>query len=454
MSDKATVDPTLPPYQDRQDAELKELEKSFRKAPVRNYVAPPAPGYDVHGIWHCFGTQHRTGYATHAMALHWMLSKSLGIKTQLTPHRSMDIDIERFPSDRESQLFEWTKEAVGHPRALLVSFPLEVAAEMEEAAGAVVPYCAFEGDRVSRYAKDLAMGPIFEHIWVVSDFVKSAFTAVGVPQERVEVVRPMLTDGFWKMTPIEQLQAQKNRPVTHDDPFVFGTLGTWQKRKGMFDLVRAYFKYFKREEPVTLVIRTSPLNSNTTIRKFKEQLTQEIAEIAKECGDDNFPLSRRMPKINFELGTDLTDQGVIDWLGTLDAYVNPSYGEGLGIPHIWSKAQGVPLVTSGYGAVGQMIVETQKVVGATLDHVFPFDLTPVDPEILKLGLMFERKTNWGTYALDALAREMRNAMEHSGRRVDVQSAEYVREAFGPETLTGLRAALRKVLPPECSEKWL
>jgi glycosyltransferase involved in cell wall biosynthesis len=444
---------TEEPYQQRSEDELKSLEQQFRHSPIRNYVAPPADGYDVHGLWSCFGTQHRTGYATHAMALHWMLSKSLGIKTQLTPHRSMDIDIERFPKDRDTQLFAWTKEAVGWPQALFVSFPLEVAAEMEDAGPAVVPYCAFEGDKISRYAVDLATGPIFKRIMVVSDFVKSAFTAAGVPEDRVDVVRPMLTDGFWKMTPMEQLAAAKNRPVTHDDPFVLGTLGTWQKRKGMFDLVRAYFSNFKREEPVTLVIRTSPLNSNLTIKKFKEQLTAEIAEIAREFGDENFPVSRRMPKLTLELGTDLTDQGVVEWLGSLDAYVNPSYGEGLGIPHIWSKAQGVPLVSSGYGAVGEMVVEIQKAIGATRDHLFPFQSTPVDPEMLKLGLMFERSTRWGTYRREDLAREMRNAVE-CGRGLDVRAAEYVREAFGADTLGPLRSTLRKIMSVEHSEKWL
>jgi hypothetical protein len=49
---------------------------------------------------------------------------------------------------------------------------------------------------------------------------------------------------------------------------------------------------------------------------------------------------------------------------------------------------------------------------------------------------------------------MRNAMSHNGRTVDVKSAEYIREAFGAETLSPLRAALRKTLPAEYSEKWL
>lgn len=452
MSDKEAA---APEYQDRPKSEIDSLEQQIRHSPIRNYVAPPADGYDVHGLWSCFGTQHRTGYATHAMALHWMLAKELKIKTQLTPHRSMDIDIERFPSDRETQLFAWTKEAVGYPHALIVSFPLEVAAEMENAAATVIPYCAFEGDRVSRYAKDLATGPIFEQVWVVSEFVKSAFVAAGVPGSRVDVIRPMLTDGFWKMTPLDKLAVEKNRPVTHEDPFVFGTLGTWQKRKGMFDLVRAYFSTFKREEPVTLVIRTSPLSSNVTIKKFKEQLTQEIAEIAREFGDNDFPLSKKMPKLSLELGTDLSDQQVIEWLGSLDCYVNPSYGEGLGIPHVWAKAQGVPLVSSEYGAVGEMIYELDDARGsiASCDHTFPHQASPVDPEMLKLGLMFERTTKWGTYNVKDLANAMRSA-ELDGRKFDEVSAKYMREAFGPGTLAPLREALARVLPSEQAKEWL
>jgi glycosyltransferase involved in cell wall biosynthesis len=306
---------------------------------------------------------------------------------------------------------------------------------------------------VSAYAKDLASGPIFREVWVVSEFVRQAFITAGVAPERVVTIRPMLTSGFWKMGDVDEMATQKSqRPVSNDDRFVFGTLGTWQKRKGMFDLIRAYFREFKREEPVTLVIRTSPLNSSMTIRKFKTQVTEEVAAIAREFRDNDFPRSQKMPKLQFELGTDLTDQGVIDWLGTLDCYVNPSYGEGLGIPHVWAKAQGVPMVTSDYGAVGQMMFEIADAVGDLSDFVFPSIDTPVDPEMLKLGLMFERATRWGTYDVANLSTSMRLATQR-GRRVETAHAHYVRNAFGPDALGPLRTALRRLLP-EKAQEWL
>jgi hypothetical protein len=143
---------------------------------------------------------------------------------------------------------------------------------------------------------------------------------------------------------------------------------------------------------------------------------------------------------------------VIDWLGTLDCYVNPSYGEGLGIPHVWAKAQGVPMVTSDYGAVGQMMFEIADAVGDLSDFVFPSIDTPVDPEMLKLGLMFERATRWGTYDVANLSTSMRLATQR-GRRVETAHAHYVRNAFGPDALGPLRTALRRLLP-EKAQEWL
>lgn len=443
-------------YKDRTPEELEALVASQMRPTgqkFRDYVAPPAPGYDVHGLWHTWGSHHRTGYATHALSLQWMLSRSLGIPTALVPHRNVDIDIERFPSDRYDMLFQWVKEGVGHPKALFCSWPPEVAVEMEDTAPKIIPYCAFEGDRVSDYCRSLATGPVFAGIWVVSEFVRDAFVQSNVPESVVHVVRPMLTEGPWTMIPLDVLAEKKNRPVTHDDPFIFGVLGTWQKRKGMHDLVRAYFSAFARDQPVKLVLKTSAFGENLTIKKFKEKLTAEIAEIAKEFGDYGFPMSGKMPRIGFELGTDQTDQQVIEWLGDLDCYANPSYGEGLGIPHVWAKAQGVPMVTSAYGAVGQMVEEIRQKSGSTRDTTFLYQLTEVGPEVARIALMFDKRTRWGTYKLDDLAAGMQTQFDR-GRYFDRAAAVATREMFGAENcLPAVRAGLSRIVPEEWVMEW-
>ena len=446
-----------PSYEDRTKRETEALEDSFRShAGASNYVAKAAPGYDVHGIWHCFGAGGRTGYATHAVSLHWMLDE-LGLTTQLVPHRNLDIDIERFPDDRYDMLFEWHKNAVGHPHVLFSSFPPEVSAELDGLGPPLVPYCAFEGTKVSDNCSKLCNGDAFASVWVVSDFVKRAMVAGGVGEDRVHVVRPMLWGGPWKEngTPTGQLReeaALPGRPLTEDEPFLFGALGTWQKRKGMHDALRAYFGAFKRSDPVKLVIRTSSFSDKITIRQLMADITDEIAEIAAEFGDYEFPVSKAMPRIQLLLGTDATDEEVIEWLGTLDCYVCATYGEGLGIPHVWAKAQGVPMVSTGYGAVGEMLLGLME-QGGIHDQIVEHTLEPVDPEMCRVALMFDRDTEWGVYDPKAFGEAMSVQFEQ-GRRVDLEAALITREAFSLETcLPAVRDGLRRILDEKWAAKW-
>jgi glycosyltransferase involved in cell wall biosynthesis len=444
-------------YEDRTHDEIEALEERFRAPAGTNYVAKAAPGWDTHGIWHAFGAGHRTGYATHAVSLHWMLTQ-LGITTQLIPHRNLDIDIEAFPEDRYDMLFEWHKNAVGFPHLLFSSFPPEVSAELDGLGPPLIPYCAFEGTKVSKVCRDLCTGPAFASIWVVSESIKRAMVEGGVPEERVRVVRPMLWGGPWKGLSMERLRAHAEADFangwagTEDDPFLFGAMGTWQKRKGWHDLLRAYFGAFKRSDPVKLVIRTSAFGEMVSIRQLKELVTEDVAAIAAEFGDNNFPQSKAMPKLQFLLGTDETDQGVIDWLGSLDCYANATYGEGLGIPHVWAKAQGVPMISSTYGAVGEMLGDLMA-AGAVHDQLVPHRLVPVDPEMLRIALMFDRDCEWGAYDVESFGEAMSIQFEQ-GRRVDVEGAAVTREVFSPEVcVPAVREGLRALLDEEWAAKW-
>lgn len=443
------------PSVDQVDAMTENFVGSLRGGvgPV-NYVAKPAPGYDVHGLWHCFGAGHRSGYATHAIALHWMMANRLKVPMQLVPHRNMDIDIEEFPPDRYDMLFDWHKSAVGHPHVLISSFPPEVTAELDQIGPKLVPYCAFEGDKASSYTRALCNGAAFSSVWVVSPFVKNSLVAGGVEEERIEYVRPPICDGPWarSMPGIEDLRQSKDRPVTPDDPFVFGALGTWHARKGFDDLLRAYFGAFKREDPVQLVIRTSAFGENLTIREMKEKLTAHIAEIAKDFGDDDFPASKKQPRLKLILGTEATDAEIIEWLGTLDCYANATYGEGLGIPHIWAKACGVPMVSTRFGAVGELLTQLIQ-QGATNDFVYKSRMEEVDPEMCRIALMFDRDTKWAVYDPEDLGHAMSMSV-NNGRVFDEVSARIVRDMFSMgECAPMVRAALKKLVDEKWADEW-
>jgi rhodanese-related sulfurtransferase len=118
MSEEQTVETNEIAYEDRPIEEVESLRETITKSSFGGYAytAEPAPGADVHGIWHCFHTDSRAGYAAHAVAASWMIREEMKAPLMLIPHRVKDIDIDNFPADREEMLLRW----LGHrPVAVL-----------------------------------------------------------------------------------------------------------------------------------------------------------------------------------------------------------------------------------------------------------------------------------------------------------------------------------------------
>lgn len=424
-------------YQERTTEEVDALTQGFRSTPYGGYayVAEPAPGFDVRGIWHNFHTDSRSGYAAHAVAVSWMIAEELRVPLMLVPHRAKDIDVDRFPSDREEMFSRWHsyKNAVGIPELLIVSLPPEM--QMAGVAPRMIYYSAYEATKVSRWTADCVNSDQMAAIWCVSDFVRRAFIAGGADPAKLDVIRPMLCGGAWKLPDVPMLSPR--------DEFVFGTMGTWHHRKGFHHLVRAYFGEFKRDESVVLNLRTSLFGAGKSIREFTETVVGEIAEIAREFGDSDFPRSKKMPRIRLQTGTELTDAEVIQWLGTLDGYVAPSFGEGLGIPAIWAKAMGAPLVAVDFAALGELVREISGTSsGQAMDLLVDGTLVAVPPQMQAISPMFTPDAQWADYEPGAFGAKMRQ-LYAAGRRRDTMGAIVTRALFGPATLEPLKAAIAK-----------
>lgn len=449
MSDAVNQDPqnqSSEEYEPRSEGEMDALAQQFSGGQPQtyrgySYVAQPAPGFDRHGVWHAFGTAHRSGYAAHAIAMHWLLHEHLGVPAELIPHRDMDIDIERFPKDRESMLMKWHRDTpVGLAELLIVSLPPDN--RMFQLAPKLAHYVAFEADRVSRFTADVCNSPEMTAVWCVSDFTAQSYLSGGVSPDKVMVVRPPICDGPWA--------GMFSTTAPASDEFSFGTVGTWHARKGFPDLVRAYFSAFKRSESVVLKLRTSLFADNMTIRQFMESVIAKIGLVAREFGDDDFPNSKRMPRIRLEVGTNLTDAEIVEWLGGVSAYVNPSYGEGLGIPPIWAMAHGVPVISSTYGAVADLV---REVSSDDTHQLFPHHPVAVPSDMLSVSTIFERGVTWGGYKVEDLAAAMRRTYERGEMR-HAETATRVRNAFSLRACKpALRAAIDRALDGSEWKPW-
>jgi glycosyltransferase involved in cell wall biosynthesis len=422
--------------------QLKGDERSRRGY---QYVAEPAAGHDVVGLWHTFPCSTRSGYAAHACALHSMLEK-LGVPTMLAPHPVMEIDVTKFPEDRSEMLMRWLKTPVGIPKAFIASFQPDVRGR-DHGVPAYIPYVAFEANPMSPFAARVCESPeMTTAIWCVSEYTRHCYASSGVDPAKLRVVRPAICDGPWAGM-IQQ------RAARNDGVYKFGTNGTWHERKGFHNLVRAYFAAFSRADPVLLVIRTSYFGvgrDRPLLVDFERKVLAEITAMKAEFQRPGW----ESPRIKLLTGTGVTDAELIEWIGSLDAYVNPSFGEGLGIPPVWAAAQGVPLITSDYGAVGDLARECSGTADASSAfRVFPSKLVPVPREMLKHSAFMDSKTCWGGYEVSDLSAQMRVAYD-SGDVRTLETAAEVRRLFSyPATRAGLLAALRPVVDAETLASW-
>jgi glycosyltransferase involved in cell wall biosynthesis len=422
----------------------RQMEGDVRDRLGYHYVAEPAEGHDVVGLWHTFPCGTRSGYAAHAVALHSMLER-LGAPTMLAPFPGMDIDISKFPEDREPMLMRWLKTSVGIPKAFIASFPPDLRG-LDRGAPAFVSYVAFEASPMSEYARRLCAAPELTWIWCVSEFTRRCYIESGIDPNKICVVRPALCDGPW--TPMLH-----QRPARTDGPFVFGVNGSWHERKGFHKLVRAYLSAFSRSDNVILALRTSYFGSGRDqplLMDFERQVLGEIGTIKLDYQKPGW----ESPRFKLLGGTGVTDAELIEWLGGLDCYVNPSFGEGLGIPLIWAAAQGVPVVTSDFGAVGDLAREVSSMPDASSAfRVFPSKLTPVPRAMLKHSTLLSTKSCWGDYEVDALAAQMRAAYD-AGRVRSVETAQDVTRRFSFDaTRATLVAALREFVDEETLRSW-
>lgn len=396
-----------------------------------NYVADPAPGWDVDGVWSSFATDFRSGYSVAAMAATYALSDGFSLPTQLVPHRHMDIDPDRFPADRRALYDKWHEGKVGRAHMLVASYPPIESAYLKDIAKYIVCYTVSEATRISAYTVNLC-NEHFSEIWVMSDFCRRAFVESGVRADIVRTVPPMLYGGPWRQT----FATEK-----HTGPYLFGTQGTWHARKGMLDLVRAYYGAFDAKDDVLLEIRTSQMGGRQlTIKELETKIGNEIRAVRSE-------FQKSLPQIALCTGTDKTDQEVLDGLRDLDCYVNPSYGEGVGIPPIWAAMAGVPVVTSTFGAPGEYFAKRASPV----DRLVPHCLARVDPSMPSLNRIYDFDQEWGHYSIDEFGAAMRSVYE-AGRSIDSGAAERTRIDFGlPQMMTAMRPALEKFLPTKMLE---
>jgi len=178
---------------------------------------------------------------------------------------------------------------------------------------------------------------------VPSTMNRDIFVASGtrVPVHVVPHIRRHIWNEFSEHE-LVQARAQFGIPAHH---FVFYTISTWQPRKAIPELLQAYAHAFSANDPVSLVLKTTPQGSGGA-PFFHEVASADLAQ--DELDAIAAEVDHELPHLCL-LPYELSGRG-IDLLHRIgDCFVSLTHGEGWGLGAFEAATLGTPVVMTGWG---------------------------------------------------------------------------------------------------------
>jgi glycosyltransferase involved in cell wall biosynthesis len=255
----------------------------------------------------------------------------------------------------------------------------------------------------------------------------NAMDAVAVPSRmnvellaRGGVTRPLhlvphIRRHAWSAGARDEAIALRLRLRIPDDHFVFYTIGAWDPRKALGDLVTAFTQTFDTEDRVTLLVKTSAAVSNAAGRGGAnvEGPVREVIEAA----------SRRTGRANANFAIIAADDisgRTMDAIHTIgDCYVSLTHGEGWGMGAFDAATLGKPVLITGWG--GQL-----DYLGEDYPGLIRHRMTPVSGWLPHAS--YQPNQRWATPDLGHASERMRAAAAREPRLLEV--AARVRERLG------------------------
>jgi glycosyltransferase involved in cell wall biosynthesis len=273
-----------------------------------------------------------------------------------------------------------------------------------------VGYTVWETDRFPDHWPPALNLP--ERILVPCTMNQALFEASGLTPP-VRVVPHIRRHAWNYVSPVDvaNLRQQLGIPEGH---FVFHTIGTWDPRKALSDLITVFASEFSGHDRVSLVVKTSSSMHYHAVERlagldipaFVEALKEKVREIS----------GRTSPHI-VVVPVDGISGRAIDTLHALgDCFVSLTHGEGWGMGAFEAACLGKPILITGYG--GQC-----DYLGMDYPGLIPYAMTPVSGWLPEAS--FQPPQRWAQADLVEAGCLMRRVVSRYGEFLE--AAESVSE---------------------------
>jgi len=267
--------------------------------------------------------------------------------------------------------------------------------------GRNIQWVVFESTRIPDAIRPAIQGA--DQVWVPSAWGHSVLVAHGIDADRIRIV-PEGVDGA-------RFHAHGRRPRTAARPLRFLTVGKYEQRKGIDQIIEAFAQVYANQPHAELVIKS---NYFTNHRQKHDALHGKISDL----GLNNVTL----------LWGEMTSAQLADLYRACDVFVLPTRAEGWGLPLIEAVAAGMPIITTMHSGHMEFLQHVTDSV-LPLAHV----MTAIDcPEYCSYYPAPDN--DWGVWArpdVASLVTCMQQALQQEHRLYDraQRNSKIIRERF-------------------------
>jgi glycosyltransferase involved in cell wall biosynthesis len=194
--------------------------------------------------------------------------------------------------------------------------------------------------KVAGFLRDSGARPI-----AMSRFGEQALTDAGLSP--LYVPHGVDTNVF---KPVEDREALREQMRFPDDVFVIGVvannMGFAPSRKAFPEIIMAFSEFRRRHENAFLYLHTNLTGARVHSGVNVVELCETFGVPIEAVGFS--------PQFELEVGA-ITDADLASLYASFDVLLNPSYGEGFGIPLIEAQACGTPVIATDWTAMTELV---------------------------------------------------------------------------------------------------
>ena len=261
-----------------------------------------------------------------------------------------------------------------------------------------IGHCEFEGDWVPESWVSECNN--MDEIWVPTNWDREKFRHAGVNVPIYVIGQGIDPDYFNPEIAPAQWGIKEG--------FKFLCNAAWDPRKNLPNLITAFQNEFKKGEDVCLIIKTINLGLTKSIPDELKKIKNNKNGAKVYVKEENLPKE--------QLGCLYTGA---------DALVFPTRGEAWGLPAFEALACGIPVITTGYGALNETLRdENGEPYGGV--HFLRYQKTVCDTPYIYL-----QGNHWAEPSIPHLMETMRYVYEHRAEEKEkaLKTSEIIRSKF-------------------------